>query len=173
MSESGPSPADLIIADATDIYEEEEGELSEALFSAEFYQSLQMLLTERGLLVTQADNPAIASPNGLLFEPGGALLVVDFSTGELLRLDVKTRRSEKIAEGFGGGDGLARDADGILYVSDWKGGRTWKLDPRRPDAKPQPYAVTYRAAADLALSADGRYLWVPDMKAGTLHRMAK
>lgn len=124
-------------------------------------------------VVTQADNPAIASPNGLLFEPGGALLVVDFSTGELLRLDVKTRRSEKIAEGFGGGDGLALDADGTLYVSDWKGGRTWKLDRRRPDAKPQPYAATYRAAADLALSADGRYLLVPDMKAGTLHRMAK
>jgi spermidine synthase len=47
---------DLIIADATDIYEEEEGELSEALFTEEFYVSLQMLLTERGLLVTQADN---------------------------------------------------------------------------------------------------------------------
>ncbi len=47
---------DLIIADATDIYEEEEGELSEALFSAEFYQSLKDLLTPQGMIVTQADN---------------------------------------------------------------------------------------------------------------------
>lgn len=47
---------DLIIADATDVYEEEEGELSEALFSEDFYRSLRDLLSDTGLLVTQADN---------------------------------------------------------------------------------------------------------------------
>lgn len=124
-------------------------------------------------VVTQADDPAIASPNGLLFEPDGKLLVLDFSTGQLLRLDTATKRSEKLAEGFGGGDGLAMDAAGMLYLSDWKGGRTWKLDLRRPGATPQPYAASYQAAADLALSPDGRDVLVPDMKAGTLHWMRK
>jgi gluconolactonase len=124
-------------------------------------------------VVTQADDPAFASPNGLLFERGGKLLVLDFSTGQLLRLDTATKRSEKLAEGFGGGDGLAMDAAGTLYLSDWKGGRTWKLDLRRPGATPEPYAASYQAAADLALSADGRDVLVPDMKAGTLRWMRK
>ena len=80
------------------------------------------------LVISEAQDPAIKSPNGLLFEPTGKLLEVDFASGELLRIDVSKHTVEKIADGFGGGDGLARDTAGILYLSDWKGGRVWKLD---------------------------------------------
>jgi len=120
------------------------------------------------LVVSEAQNPAIKSPNGLLFEPSGKLLVVDFASGDLLRLDVGTGTTEKIAEGFGGGDGLARGAQGLLYVSDWKNGRVWKLDMKSEGAKPEPYPQTFQAAADIALSKDGKFILVPDMKAGTL-----
>jgi len=120
------------------------------------------------MVVSEAQNPAIKSPNGLLFEASGKLLVLDFASGELMRLDVDKRTTEKIADGFGGGDGLAHDARGMLYVSDWKNGRVWKLDMTRRDAKPELYAHTFQSAADIALSKDGKFILVPDMKAGAL-----
>lgn len=49
-------PYDLIIVDATDTYEEEDGELSEALFTDAFYADLKRLLARQGFVVTQADN---------------------------------------------------------------------------------------------------------------------
>ncbi len=48
---------DLIVADVTDTYEEEEDELSEEVFSVKFYRLASKLLTEGGIMVTQADNP--------------------------------------------------------------------------------------------------------------------
>lgn len=47
---------DLIIIDATDTYEDEEGELSESLFTQEFYADCKARLSEQGIVVTQADN---------------------------------------------------------------------------------------------------------------------
>ena len=47
---------DLIVVDSTDTYEEEEGEISEMLWTKEFYQDLSRLLAPEGIVVTQADN---------------------------------------------------------------------------------------------------------------------
>ena len=47
---------DLIIVDATDTYEEEDGEISAALFTDEFYADCKRLLSPGGFVVTQADN---------------------------------------------------------------------------------------------------------------------
>ncbi len=47
---------DLIVMDVTDVYEEESGELSERLFTDEFYADIRALLNDGGFLVTQADN---------------------------------------------------------------------------------------------------------------------
>lgn len=47
---------DLIVVDSTDTYEEEEGEISEMLWTKEFYSDLSRLLAPRGIVVTQADN---------------------------------------------------------------------------------------------------------------------
>lgn len=47
---------DLIVADSTDTYEEEDGALSEMLFTDEFYPDCANALAETGILVTQADN---------------------------------------------------------------------------------------------------------------------
>jgi len=47
---------DLIVVDSTDVYEEEEGELSEMLFTDEFYKDIRRLLSDQGFVVTQADN---------------------------------------------------------------------------------------------------------------------
>ena len=47
---------DLIIADSTDTYEDEEGALSESLFTRGFYEDCRRLLKPGGVMVTQADN---------------------------------------------------------------------------------------------------------------------
>lgn len=49
-------PYDLIILDVTDVYEDEEGSLSERLFTGEFYADCAAALNSYGILVTQADN---------------------------------------------------------------------------------------------------------------------
>ncbi len=47
---------DLIVVDSTDTYEEEEGEISEMLWTSAFYCDLLRLLSPHGFVVTQADN---------------------------------------------------------------------------------------------------------------------
>jgi spermidine synthase len=48
---------DLIVADSTDTYEGEDGNLSESLFTRGFYEDCRRLLRPGGIMVTQADNP--------------------------------------------------------------------------------------------------------------------
>lgn len=50
-------PYDLVVVDCTDVYEDEEGELSEMLFTSAFYADVLRLLKPDGFVVTQADNP--------------------------------------------------------------------------------------------------------------------
>ena len=47
---------DLIVVDSTDVYEEEDGGLSDQLFTAEFYRDCLNVLSPNGIVVTQADN---------------------------------------------------------------------------------------------------------------------
>lgn len=49
-------PYDIVVVDSTDVYEDEEGELSEALFTKGFYSDVHRLLAPGGIVVTQADN---------------------------------------------------------------------------------------------------------------------
>jgi sugar lactone lactonase YvrE len=78
---------------------------------------------------------------------------------------IKTGKMDVIAEGFGGGDGIVRDRKDVLWISDWKNGRIFSL---KPDGSLRLQSTTFQAAADIALSADGRFVLVPDMKAGSL-----
>ncbi len=71
---------DLIVMDITDVYEDEEGELSERLFTDEFHLDCKKMLAPGGVLVTQADNhvfcpysmQGILETMGNLFEKTGA-----------------------------------------------------------------------------------------------------
>ncbi len=49
-------PYDLVVVDSTDVYEDEEGELSERLFTQPFYRDVKRLLSPNGIVVTQSDN---------------------------------------------------------------------------------------------------------------------
>lgn len=116
------------------------------------------------------EESGIKRPNGLLMDGINTLLVADFGTGDLHRADLTSGKVKDLNQGFGGADGLVRDTRGFLYVSDWNNGKVWQL--AGPRATPQLIADQLKAAADIALSADGKYLLVPDMKAGELRYLA-
>jgi len=123
-------------------------------------------ITKNGVIsiVVDSKNPDILAPNGLLMDGHKNLLEVDFASGILYRINLKTGKMTKLAEGFGGGDGLVRTKSGEIYVSDFKGGKVYHLR----NGNPVLIKEGYISAADIALSNDGKTLMVPDMKAGEL-----
>lgn len=114
-------------------------------------------------LVVDSKNPDILAPNGLIMD-GKNLLEIDFESGILYRINVTTGATTKIAEGFGGGDGLVRTKAGKLIISDWKNGKIYQVVGKNAKLLKEGY----KASADIALSHDGKTLFVPDMKAGEL-----
>ena len=124
---------------------------------------------QRGKVSLVADAksaPMLKAPNGLLMESHLHLLVLDFQSGELNRLNLSDGSSEKYSEGFVGGDGLAWDHFGRLYISSWQQGKVWVIP--RPGEKPVLVQEGFQSAADICLDPTGRQILVPDMKAGTL-----
>ena len=137
------------------------------------------------VVITDQDDSRLASPNGLLMDGPDKLLVVDYTTGNLLRIDLKaalpmsgtavlqpvSKTMEKVAGGFGASDGLVRDARGRLIITDYAGHRVFVL--AKPDAKPpeKPQEITVsgiESSADLGISPDGKSLIIPDMGGGKL-----
>ncbi len=120
------------------------------------------------VVTSHAEDGRVKSPNGLLVDRG-SLLAVDFASGELYRIDLQSPHpSKKLADGFGGGDGLALDRAGNLQISDWKNGKVFRLNLKKKDARPIEYKQDFQAAADITLDASRKFVLVPDMKAGTL-----
>jgi glucose/arabinose dehydrogenase len=118
-------------------------------------------------LVTDASRSKILhTPNGLVMDGLSFLLMVDLGTGELLRVKIADGSTTKVADGFGGGDGLAWDRHGRLYISDHPAGKVYVIP--RPGDKPILLASGFQSAADICLDASGKNILVPDMKAGTL-----
>ena len=115
-------------------------------------------------IIADSKNPDILAPNGLLFEGRNNLLSVDFESGILYRVNLSTGATSKMAEGFGGGDGLVKTKAGKIIISDWKAGKINELVA----GKARLMKDGYKAAADIAITNDGKYLMVPDMKAGEL-----
>ncbi len=114
-------------------------------------------------IVDKNKDERMLSANGLLMDGPSKLLEVDFASGNLYRIDIATGAMEEVATGFGGGDGVVRDKKGLIYVSDWKTGQVFSATPEGDTSLVQD---GFSSAADISLSADGRYLLVPDMKAG-------
>jgi len=123
-------------------------------------------------VITDEDDWRLLSPNGLLMDGPDRILVVDYTTGNLFRVDLKgSRTMDKVAGGFGASDGLVRDARGRLIITDYAGHRVFVL--AKPDAKPpeKPQEITVsgiESSADLAISPDGKSLLIPDMGGGKL-----
>lgn len=119
---------------------------------------------EKVSIVVDSKNPDILAPNGLLFEGRNHLLSVDFESGILYRVNLSTGKTTKLAEGFGGGDGMVKTSAGKIYISSWKDGKVYRVGAGKAHMVKQGY----KAAADIALTNDEKFIMVPDMKAGEL-----
>ena len=118
------------------------------------------------LLVDSANDPNIQAPNGLLAFQRGFLMVADFTTGVLSRVRLRNFSVEKMAEGFGGGDGLAFSGT-KLYISDWRGGKIWSIDLTAPGQNPKLFKEGFTNPADIDVTSDGKFLVVPEMMKAT------
>ena len=118
------------------------------------------------LLVDSANDPNIQAPNGLLAFQRGFLMVADFTTGVLSRVRLRNFSVEKMAEGFGGGDGLAFSGT-KLYISDWRGGKIWSIDLTAPGQNPMLFRKGFTNPADIDVTSDGKFLVVPEMMKAT------
>ena len=118
------------------------------------------------LVVDAKRLPGLATPNGLALDGGSHLLLLDFGSGILHRIKLADNSSQKIAEGFDGGDGLAWDKFGQLFITSWKTGKVWGIP--RPGQKPILVPQSFEQAADLCIDAANKNVLIPDMKAGTL-----
>ena len=113
-------------------------------------------------LVLNENTPEILAPNGLWIAKND-LYEVDFSSGILYKINLKTKSISKIAEGLGGGDGLVKFGDNF-FISDWKNGKIYKVQGNKVSL----YKDGFTAAADIALSHDKKSIITPDMKAGSV-----
>jgi glucose/arabinose dehydrogenase len=122
-------------------------------------------------LVTDGkSNKQIKTPNGLVMDGKNHLLMVDFGSGDLLRIRISDGQTTKIADGFDGGDGLAWDWFGRLFITSWKTGKVWGIP--RPGEKAILLAEGFESAADLCLDPSGKFLLIPDMKAGKIFKIS-
>ena len=94
----------------------------------------------------------IASPNGVLFDDDGTLLVAMYGTGDVVRLTLDASHQEidrdTIDANAGNPDGLARDDQGRYYVTDNGGGEVLRYDT--DFANPEPLLDNVNAAANMA-----------------------
>ena len=119
------------------------------------------------ILVDKLNSPLILAPNGLSTFQRGFLFVTDFSSGDLLRIRLRNLEVERLAGGFGGGDGLVFSGTN-LFISDWKGGKLWSLDVTSPGNKPVLIKDNLSNPADIDVTSDGKYIVVPEMKTGKI-----
>ena len=114
-------------------------------------------------------DPRIKTPNGLVMDGKSFLVMLDALSGELLRIRISDGTSKKIADGFDGDGGLAWDHFGRLFITSRKAGEVWGIP--RPGEKAILIASGFESAADCCLDPTGKFLLVPDMKAGTLTKV--
>jgi glucose/arabinose dehydrogenase len=126
-------------------------------------------ITPNGLVSTIVDSkriPGLHTPNGLAMDGASHVILADFGSGFLYRIKLADNSFEKIAEGLDGADGVTWDNYGRLFVSSWKNGKLFMIP--RPGEKPILVAEGFQSAADTCLDPTGRFILVPDMKAGTI-----
>ena len=147
---------DITSDEAGNLYVSDSGNLKTggAIFKIAKDKKVTVILNE--------NTPEILAPNGLLVVKND-LYEVDFASGILYKINLKTKSILKVAEGFGGGDGLIKSGDSF-FISDWKNGKIFKLQRNTVTL----YKEGFTAAADIALSYDKKSIITPDMKAGSV-----
>jgi sugar lactone lactonase YvrE len=118
------------------------------------------------VVVSQRTAPELKAPNGLLVDGSSHVLFVDFTSGRLNRVNLADGKMAEVARGFGGADGLTRDAKGRIYVSNWRGGQVFVMTSESD--KPRLLLKGFKSPADIFFDAKSGKLLVPDTRAGTI-----
>jgi hypothetical protein len=115
-------------------------------------------------ILTDEQNWKLVSPNGLKLDGKGGLLVYDWTTGILYRLDLATKAFAKVNPGVGPGDGVALAADGSVYLGAYFQGVV-KRGAGGSATSGDLISLAElgaKSVADIALSPDGKTLCIPD-----------
>jgi spermidine synthase len=102
-----PTKYDLIVADSTDTYEDEEGELSASLFTRAFYEDCRRILSPGGIMITQADN--------LVFCPYST----EGAKNAFMEVFQNVGIYQAIVPSFGGFSGFCWGSDGEGVRQEW------------------------------------------------------
>jgi sugar lactone lactonase YvrE len=147
---------DITSDNSGNLYVSDSGNLKSggAIFKIAQNKKITLLLNE--------SSPEILAPNGL-FIIKNDLFEVDFSSGILYKINLKTKLISKVAEALGGADGLVKSKD-YFFVSDWKNGKIYKIQ----GSKVNLFKDGFSAVADIALTYDRKSIITPDMKAGSV-----
>lgn len=117
-------------------------------------------------VINHQQDARIKAPNGLwMDDTGETLIYVDYASGVLYKLDLLNRHLIELANGFGGGDGIALGANKKLYISDYNSGKVFSLSI---EDEVKLEMEGFQSAADIGVTRDGKTLLIPDMKAGTV-----
>lgn len=105
-----------------------------AVYYSHFNASGHVYRVAQADMRTQVTTSTISQPNGVLFDADGTLLVASYATGDIHRLTItggaETGRTTALAASAGmtgNPDGLARDEQGRLYVTNNSGGRVLRF----------------------------------------------
>ena len=128
--------------------------------------------TKKVTLVTDAKKiPTLQRANGLAMDGQNHILVLDAAgTGDLYRVKIADGTGTKLADGFEGGDGLAWDKYGRLFITSWKTGKVWGIP--RPGEKPVLIPAKQGCSADLCVDSARKLLLIPDMRGGTVNAVS-
>ena len=91
--------------------------------------------------------------------------MLDFFSGELQLVNIDDGKMVRQATGYQGGDGIAVDKNGKIYLSQWSTGEVSVLGR---ESHAPTLLGKFESAADLCLDEAHHRLLVPDMKVGTL-----
>jgi glucose/arabinose dehydrogenase len=130
-------------------------------------------IDQKGKVTTVTNSEKLKTlkmPNGVTFDGTSFALLGDFANGDVYRVSMANGAATKIISGaYEGLDGMAWDHWGRLYISSWKQGKVWVMP--RPGKKLIELPVKFESAADLCLDPSGKFLLVPDMKAGKVFKV--
>lgn len=110
----------------------------------------------------------LADPNGLLFDKLGDLLVVDTHNGKLIGFSADGTNSVTILEGLNGGDGLAYDKAGNLYISTWGENNSSTIHKYDTTGKLSVVQKSSKPSADITVDKERNVLVIPEFYANSV-----
>lgn len=110
----------------------------------------------------------LVDPNGLIFNNVGDLLVVDMHNGKLIEFSADGSNFVVQAEGFNGGDGLAYDKAGNLYISTWGENNSSTIHKYDTSGKISVLQKSTKPSADITVDKERNVLVIPEFYANSI-----